>query len=97
MTLKEGIDAFYNTKCFDLLGQPMSEESLMQPIQLISAFLEGIKSVGRISDYDVRFQSKPIFNPTSISRILNIDDGGEPLVVAKHRARALGFLRRPCT
>lgn len=53
--LKEGINAFYNTMCFDLLGQRMSEDSLMQPIRLISAFLEGIKSLGRIDDYDVRF------------------------------------------
>ena len=53
--LKEGINAFYNTMCFDLLGQQMTEDSLMQPIRLLSAFLEGIKSFGRISDYDIRF------------------------------------------
>ena len=53
--LKEGIDAFYNHMCFDLLGQRMSEETLMQPIRLLSAFLEGKKSFGKIADYDVRF------------------------------------------
>lgn len=53
--LKEGIDAFYNYMCFDLLGQRMSEETLMQPIRLLSAFLEGIKSFGKIADYDVQF------------------------------------------
>ena len=53
--LKDGIDAFYDRIHFDLMGQPMTEKSLLQPIHLLSAFLQGIKSFGRIADYEIRF------------------------------------------
>ena len=53
--LRPGFDDFYKTAFDYLRGERMSKDMLMQPIVVTRIFLEGVKSVGRITDYDVRF------------------------------------------
>ena len=53
--LQSGFNEFYDVAFGHLRGERMTEETLIQPARLMSVFLEGVKAVGRITDYDVRF------------------------------------------
>ena len=53
--LQSGFNGFCNMAFDHLRGERMTKEILMQPVRLMSVFLEGIKSVGRVTDYNVRF------------------------------------------